>query len=220
MIAVVVASLGYADDNGLVPWRTYKYVRRATRALEAAVRRLIVIAARDLADVMPKPRGPKKPLPDFTSFATNGAQTGAAGGRVAAFPLIDPRKTFHDNTTRKTPYFKTPCFKTPRFTPRISLAGLGAAIVPSATIRQRDFDPSTLKRRLTAIETALDDLPRQAKRLARERGRRAVQPSGPRKIGPLRPGLPPGYRRRKPDDIDDLLIDIDTMAKIALTGVD
>ena len=52
-----------------------------------------------------------------------------------------------------------------------------------------------LSRRLQALKLALEDLPRQARRLARWRVRRENMPS-PKFRSPLRPGRPPGYRRK------------------------
>jgi hypothetical protein len=48
--------------------------------------------------------------------------------------------------------------------------------------------------RLHAFKRALEDLPREAKRLVRWRARRENMP-GVRFTSPLRPGRPPGYRR-------------------------
>ncbi len=53
---------------------------------------------------------------------------------------------------------------------------------------------SRLHRRLKALKLALDDLPRQAKRLVRWQQRRKAAP-GPKPTLPFRPGRPPGYRK-------------------------
>ncbi|MDI6026908.1 hypothetical protein QBK99_11970 [Corticibacterium sp. UT-5YL-CI-8] len=56
------------------------------------------------------------------------------------------------------------------------------------------LDAARLRCRLTALAAALDDLPGQARRLARWRRRRdaAVQRGRPHRLSPLRPGPPPG----------------------------
>ncbi len=68
-----------------------------------------------------------------------------------------------------------------------------------------------LNRRLQALKLALDDLPRQAKRLARWRQRREAMP-GPVFKSPLRPGPPPGRRKRHIHEIDDILADCHWLA--------
>jgi hypothetical protein len=69
-----------------------------------------------------------------------------------------------------------------------------------------------LSRRLAAIKAALEDLPRQAIRLARWQARRAVMPS-PKFTYPMRPGLPPGYRRKPKHDVDHVLIECHGLAR-------
>ena len=63
-----------------------------------------------------------------------------------------------------------------------------------------------LTRRLQALKLALEDLPRQARRLARWRVRREAMPS-PKFKSPLRPGPPPGHRRKPVHQIDEVLIE-------------
>ncbi|MGB3140559.1 MAG: hypothetical protein WBB16_07175, partial [Aestuariivirga sp.] len=59
-------------------------------------------------------------------------------------------------------------------------------------------------RRLEALESALADLPRQAKRLVRWR-MREKKSENPSFKTPLRPGRPPGSRRRAVHLVDELL---------------
>jgi hypothetical protein len=58
-----------------------------------------------------------------------------------------------------------------------------------------------------ALKAALDDIPGQAKRLARWKARRDLrrqQPDPkPGRNSPMRPGWPPGYRKRPFHEIDD-----------------
>ena len=61
-----------------------------------------------------------------------------------------------------------------------------------------------LGRRLAAVKSALKNLPRQAKRMARWKLRRATMQS-PKFRSPLRPGPPPGHRRMARDEIDFVL---------------
>ena len=66
-------------------------------------------------------------------------------------------------------------------------------------------------RRLEALEAALADLPRQAKRLVRWR-MREEKSENPSFKTPLRPGRPPGYRRRAVHLVDELLSECDWLA--------
>ena len=69
--------------------------------------------------------------------------------------------------------------------------------------------------RLQALKAALEDLPRQAKRLVRVLARRQTSPRLKFKM-PLRPGRAPGYRRKPRLDIDHVLHQCDWLAREAL----
>ena len=69
--------------------------------------------------------------------------------------------------------------------------------------------------RLEALESALADLPRQARRLVRWRMRQETSPNPSFKL-PLRPGRPPGYRRRAVHQVDELLSECQWLAYRAL----
>ena len=68
-----------------------------------------------------------------------------------------------------------------------------------------------LHRRLQALKLALEDLPRQAKRLVRLQERRKASP-WPKSTLPLRPGHPPGYRRKPIHEVDEVLTECDFLA--------
>ncbi len=68
-------------------------------------------------------------------------------------------------------------------------------------------------RRLEALESALADLPRQARRLVRWRMRQEKSPN-PSFKSPLRPGRPPGYRRRAVHEVDELLSECHWLAHL------
>jgi hypothetical protein len=72
-----------------------------------------------------------------------------------------------------------------------------------------------LTRRLHALKLALEDLPRQARRLARWRVRRENAPS-PKFKSPLRPGHPPGHRRKPVHQVDAVLAECHGLACYAL----
>jgi hypothetical protein len=76
-------------------------------------------------------------------------------------------------------------------------------------LRQRP--PPFLEASLQAVKLALDDLPRQARRLVRLRARREKVPAL-RLKSPLRPGRPPGHRRRPVRDVDRVLAECHGLA--------
>jgi hypothetical protein len=72
-----------------------------------------------------------------------------------------------------------------------------------------------LSRRLAAVKMALENLPRQAKRLARWQARRDRM-ANPKFRSPLRPGPPPGHRKEPKDDVDLVLRKCHALARNAL----
>jgi hypothetical protein len=171
---------------------------------ESAVRRLIVIAARGLVVKV----GPSRSMP-------KGLLIGKGLISCPSFKLFDPRKSFalpRDGMT-------------PRLLPRIHVFGgdprvaaLWAAPPPlAAPALQTDdlVNAAPITRRLQALKLALGDLPRQARRLARLRLRREKVPSLKFK-SPLRPGPPPGHRRKPVHDVDEVLIECHGLAWDAL----
>jgi hypothetical protein len=183
---------------------TYRAVLLVLRPAEAAVRRLIVIAARGLT-VKPSPA---RPMPKGLAIA------GKAGGRMA-FQLFDTRKRFAPWRRKPVPDHKAPrCWSPFTETP------------PNVRVyRPEDFgrpepqtdgsvDAQRLGRRLMAIKQALETLPAQAKRLVRWRMRRKAMVS-PKFRDPLRPGRPPGHRQKPRDEVDWVLKECHALARDA-----
>jgi hypothetical protein len=83
-------------------------------------------------------------------------------------------------------------------------------------------DATRLVLRLQALTSAVNDLPRQARRFARWRSR--LHRGLMRRIGPLRPGRPPGQRpansRRPAHEIQEVLADLQWFAFKALEQPD
>ncbi len=83
----------------------------------------------------------------------------------------------------------------------------GLRPLPHRRLMTGSSNAQPLCRRLQALQSALADVPRQALRLMRWRARRERQQElRPVFTSPLRPGLPPGYRRKPTHDVDDILI--------------
>jgi hypothetical protein len=185
-----------------LPQPLYRAVSLVLGRAEAAVRRLIVIAARGLKADLP----PSRPIPAGLVLA------GAGSGRVS-FQLFDPRKRFGIVRRRRA-----------KVEPRIHFFFDSSPLVPlfrprpvetPAPAADDSVDATRLGRRLTAIRMALDNLPRQAKRLARWKARRATMQS-PKFTSPLRPGPPPGNRKRAREEIDFVLRECHALAWDAL----
>ena len=206
IVATLIAMAGLAvggDVTARLPHALYRAVWRVLHPAESAVRRLIVIVAHGLT-VTPSPCRP---------FPQELGRSRAGGARVS-FQLFD---------TRKRPGFR-PRHAGPRPVPRIF--GFGASpLVPLFQPRSAipaDAPPTDefaslerLGRRLAAIKMALENLPRQAKRLVRWQARRDRM-QRPTFKSPLRPGLPPGYREEFEDEIDRRRIRCHALAREAL----
>jgi hypothetical protein len=74
---------------------------------------------------------------------------------------------------------------------------------------------ANLLARLAALKNALEDMPRQARRLVREQDRRRNRSRVEFKF-PLRPGPAPGFRKKPRLDIDDVLHQCDWLARNAV----
>ncbi len=186
-----------------ISWPAYRAVLRVLRPAESALRRLIVVAARNIviAPVASRPKTPRAIKPS------------KRGTSRPSFQLFDPQ-----------PRIVLPRRKrTPRAVPRIHFFNtdgefitIGPPIRPAkAPARAKSADgmvnAARVIRRLEALEAALADLPRQARRLVRWR-MREEKSENPSFKTPLRPGRPPGYRRRAVHLVDELLSECDWLA--------
>jgi len=178
-------------------------VLRLLRPAEAAARRLVVIAARGLVVNLP----PVRAVPA-------GLAAGKRSGRRPAFRLFDRRKRFvpfqGGSAVHGVPRIHV-FAADPRVAALWQAPGPQAAPAPDHSV-----DATPLGRRLVALAMALEDLPRQARRLARWRARQERQ-SGRKPGSPLRPGRPPGYRRKPAHAVDEILIECHGLARDALS---
>jgi hypothetical protein len=174
-------------------------VSRIPKPLHRAVRRLIIIAARRLVVKV----APSRPMP-------KGLKIGKGdGNRLPSFQLYDTRKYFVELSQRRVKYTKNP--------PRIHVFPYDTLVPISRPVAEPVSPPDglvngeRLSRRLQVLKLALADLPRQARRMARWRLRREAMPS-PKFKSPLRPGPPPGRRKRHIHPIDEILADCHALA--------
>ena len=213
IVATLFAMLGLQSGGSVarISRELHRAVLRVLRPAESAVRRLIIIAARGIRVELP----PSRPSP-------KGRIAGKGGTQRTSFQLFDSRKRFAF----------VPLPIAPRVVPRIRFLGdprhfhdphlvpLFAAQQPAAAEPvqpppQTGVNAERLCRRLNAMKQALDDLPYQAKRLARWRARREKMPS-PKFTSPLRPGPAPGRRWKPVHDVDHVLIECHWLAHDAM----
>ena len=208
IIEALFAMLGLDGDAAVsrIPRSVHSAVLRQLRPAESAVRRLIIIAARGLV-VKLAPSRPKPGRP-----IGKGGPIRQSGSSRASFQLFDSRKNF------------APRRRARRNPPRIHifesdgrLTTLWSARPPADPPPPADgpVGAERLSRRLQALKSALEDLPRQARRLARWRARREKMQS-PKFTSPLRPGRPPGHRRKPVHLVDEVLIECHGLAWDAL----
>ncbi len=207
IVAELFAMLGDATV-GRIPLALYHAVLRVLHPAESAMRRLIVIAAHGLVvKLVPSRPMLVRPLGE------------GDGSRRPSFKLFDTRKRFAQLSLHRG--------KLMRNLPRIHVFGYDPRVValfparPPVAVATPAPPPDglvnaeRLSRRLEALKSALDDLPRQARRLARWRLRREAMPS-PKFTSPLRPGPPPGHRKKPVLEVDDVLIECHGVAWDAL----
>ncbi len=207
------------DPSLTLPRRLHRAILRLLRPAEAAVRRLIVVAARGLVVTLPPPR--QKPQPKFRPGAgpVRMPARPKTRARRATLPLLDPLK----------PWNRRP-WLAPRGVPRISVPGITEPFRIPAWSPKDPIDARRLDARLRALVLALDDLPGQARRFARWRARRDAalarerESGGLRRFGrfsPLKPGRPPGWRRKKPvHEVHEVLDVVHGLAQWALEPPD
>ena len=147
----------------------YREVLQILRAAESAVRRLIVAAARDIV-VEPRPRRPKPKTSSKDKRQADG-EAKSKRKRGFLFNLFDPPRRsqkFHGHRDKR-PKFE-PRITVIDYDPRIPFFLRSQAAAPAPVVEEKVDDDTVnarpLIRRLLAITDALQDIPRQAKRLA------------------------------------------------------
>ena len=202
IVETLFAMLGLGDTDMVarLPRSVHSAVLRVLRPAESAMRRLIVIAARGLVVKL----APSRPMPKAAGPIGKGG-----GSRRPSFQLFDPRKNFAELRQHRRRFTRNP----PRihFFPYDTLSPARPAAADAPPPPDGLVNAERLSRRLQALKLALEDLPRQARRLARWRVRREKAPS-PKFKSPLRPGHPPGYRRKPLHLVDEVLIECHGLA--------
>lgn len=195
LVMVLFRLAGVIGDQ--VPVRLSYSVRlavlRMLRPAEAAMRRLIVVAARGVEVAQPVPR----------KIPAGGIARGA-GERPGVFPLFDPRRAVGVGAAYSGG-------RTRGAGPQIRFLDEATAPAPQRPVE--DVDAAPLLRRLARLERALERLPAEARRLVRWRMR---HPAALKR--PMRPGRPPGFRAHAGDDFaQEVLRELQLLALFAMT---
>jgi hypothetical protein len=198
-----------------VPRVVRRIILRVLRPAESALRRIIVIAARNVRADSPS----KKAVSSHNVTEKTRARTFThARAPRMAFQLFDPRKRFGQSRIVYT-----------RFNPRVSFIAADPPFSPLAQkpvswswaepapepVPDNQTGAKRLCLRLKAFSSALEDVPRQAKRLVRLRARREQKKSF---FSPLRIGKPPGHRNIRVDDVDYILAECHDFAYAVLAA--
>jgi hypothetical protein len=205
---------GEVELRPALPRHLHRAVLRLLRPAEAAARRLIIVAARGL--VLPPMR-----LRDPATQGKVGRAVPAASEnpRVRSLPLLDPLPRWSRLAWRPAALG----------VPRISVPGFTVPFPVRLPSPDDPIDAARLTLRLRALASVLDDLPGQARRFARWRARRdavrALARQGRhtgrgRRLSPLRPGRPPGGRRRPVHEVHEVLTVVHGLAFWALKPPD
>jgi hypothetical protein len=228
ILAALVAMAGLADGRATLPRHLHRAVMRLLRPAEAAARRLIIAQARGLVVALKARKQGTMPPPRRAKLTPKPS-------RPPGFPLLDPlRRPF----LRRRPVRAG--------VPRISVPGFSVPFPLAPPLSPHDpVNATRLGRRLAVLALVLDDLPGQARRFARWRARGADaagaqkkgidaraetsglvslkttrNPRRVRRLWPLRPGPPPGSRRRPIHEVDDVLKAAHGLAFLALQRPD
>ncbi|MGL4488349.1 MAG: hypothetical protein ACRCU5_02765 [Rhizobiaceae bacterium] len=216
LVAALFALVGMVEGGALntLPPHIHRAVLLILRPAESAVRRLIIIAAYGLV-IAPRL---VRPFPaNFTS--------GGSAERLPVFALIDPLKRFTASVAFAEDGDLDGIWDTDdedaddadgwedgfdqASLPRISLPGYFDPLFPAPVVPSLDgpINAQNLARRLAALKRALENLPREARRLARWHAKRcsALEQRRPVRLSPFRPGSPPGFRSRQTHEVDSIL---------------
>ncbi len=206
IVAMLIAMVerGSGSMEALHPPSLYHAVSRTLHPTESAVRRLIAIAARG---IKVKP-ALARPMPKGLVFA------GKGGGQMA-FQLFDTRQRFSRFKRRRTSATVIPRIHVFADSPLVPLFQPRRPTESPVPELNDSVDATRLGRRLAAVKMALDDLPRQAKRLVRWKARRDRMQK-PAFWSPFRPGPPPGHRKEPREEIDFVLRECHGLARDAL----
>jgi ribosomal protein L44E len=196
IVAEILAMLGLAVGGTVerMPRALYVAAERLLRPAESALRRLIFIAARGLV-IQPSP---SRPMPKVL-FNNN------KGSSRMSFRLFDKRAVFEFISPQNPVCVMVQTYNDNPFNLFNSLAQ------PQADESHENISGAQLCRRLAALAHGLENIPSQARRLARWTARRKSCKTA-KFTNALRPGPPPGHRTKPTKPIDFILRECHALA--------
>mgnify|MGYP000132658237 CR=1 FL=1 len=236
---IVIAARGIAVEVKLLPASPLRGGRRvASKARQSRVG----VRTADRGDVSPPPgsaapsalrtvcfsdlpsRGRSKPKRSKSGIIYPPGYRAPADGETptpatASFPLLDPLKRF-DFTPRRRYATTVPRV---RALADISLPVYMRTPEPPAwrpPAPDDEVEAGGVLRRLAALRRALGDIDGQARRLARWQARQDAGLIRAKRWSPMRPGWPPGRRKRPRYEVDDILADVHSLTLYALKAPD
>lgn len=182
-----------------------KAVMRILVPAEAAMRRLLIVAAHEFGLDLKAPQRHSSSLASAFTRPSQAAKDAPDPARAAApampsFNMFDPLKSFshyqpfsHDDDGN----------------------AYGKRMFPHINSKPLDYSPAgaiSLWRRINALHAAVSDLPKAARRYARwasrsHHCRTNGLPCRPRRLDNLRPGYAPGRDKRHKHEVQDVLRD-------------
>jgi len=191
LLGLVSVMLSMLPDGAVMARAAKRRMLAILLPSEACLRRLIVIVTRTMD------------VPVVTARAASETLTPRGkpnAERAPVFGLFDPRRRVEAERTRRHGAGPRVGFFD-EWTPQ------GQKSVPAD---EDELDFASLRRRIAAMQRALDDLPGQAKRLSQIIARRKL--TGNRKVRAMRPGRPPGHRDKGKREVDEMLAHLNYLA--------
>ena len=219
LVRALCAEIGLTEGCTVerVPKPVHRYVLRILRTAESAVRRLIVAAARNIV-VEPQERRPSKPRSRPANKPKADGEAKPKRKRRPLFNLFDALKRFGRRFRKKRRGPEPHVHSIESFF-RQKEAEIAAAQAKQKVVDDGMVNAAPLIRRLMACADALTDIPRHALRLAQWQAR-PKEERRPERWSPLRPGRPPGYRRRAIHEVDEILKECDWLARLGHPELD
>ena len=219
LVRALCAEIGLTEGGTVerVSKPVHRYVLRILRTAESAVRRLIVAAARNIV-VEPREPRPAKPRSKPANKPKAEGEEKPKRKRRPLFNLFDTLKRFGRRFRKKRRGPEPHVHSIESFF-RQKEAEIAAAQAKQKVVDDGMVNAAPLIRRLMACADALTDIPGQAMRLAQWQAR-PKEERRPERWSPLRPGRPPGFRRRNIYEVDEILKECDWLARLGQPSLD
>ena len=214
-ISPLVGEMSRRDTRGSTPGRVAspRVLPSASPRTGCARQSRVGVRTADRDD-LPPPPGSAAPsashpvcfsdLPSSGRLKAPDSEPRSAADRAPSFALFDPWKRFGDPWLTEEEI--------------AALADPAGDACLSFRHRLPPGEPvaaTALCRRINALRHALEDLDAHALRLARWRARRHLDTARPRRWSPMRPGRPPGWKKKPKTDVEEVLKECHFLARDA-----